>query len=332
MNNIKNINNVCIVDSAYALLLYLLYQDEDRIDDTYYFSCKGIHPSIRKNFKNFYFFPHFPHGKIEVIKYILRFKVFRYFFFPYLRKCNFFAQDHVPFARYIIGNNNYTLLEEAKTMFTFFYKVGMITNSNRIRKSLSKRAKWVSEASYSCLGNNSLCNQIIVTSDDYDKYISGKTVKMVSFKELWDRSSGRKKELILKYFNINPSLDLSSKTVILLTQTFYDDGELTEEEHYQVYKTIIDDLSLRFDKSKILIKPHPRESFDYQKKFKDVTVFNTVVPLQLLDLIGCHFECAATITSTSVETIPYELEIKWYGAKVHEKLYNRYGDFVLKEK
>ena len=148
-------------------------------------------------------------------------------------------------------------------------------------------------------------------------------------KKLWDNSPKEKKQFILNVFDINPSdiQILNSRDIILFTQQFSDDHYLTVDEQITLYKKILSN----YDQTKVIIKPHPRDSIDYKKKFPGIAVFEKIAPMQLLDLLDIHFKIAVTISSSAVLSIPYKLKIDWYGSRIHPKLLKIEGDRRLED-
>jgi hypothetical protein len=73
------------------------------------------------------------------------------------------------------------------------------------------------------------------------------------------------------------------------------------------------------DKSKLVIKPHPRESTDYSFFFPDICVFTLKIPIQLLDMLGVRFKIAYTVSSSALVSFPYKIK-KRYWAYSHPKL------------
>jgi hypothetical protein len=173
------------------------------------------------------------------------------------------------------------------------------------------------------LGNNDLCEEVIMTENKIKPYMQNKKIITISLFELWQKSLNSKKELILFIFNITNEdlILLKNKKNILFTQTFYDDGLISKEEHYRIYNKVINN----YDPASILIKTHPRETIDYKKLFHGILIFNKAIPIQLLNLLNIKFIKAITVCSSAVLSFGYDLEIDWYGTEISERLFNKLG-------
>jgi hypothetical protein len=172
-------------------------------------------------------------------------------------------------------------------------------------------------------GNNKQCNEIIITENEILPYMKDKKIKTVSLSYLWEKSPISKKQLILNIFDvISKDIELiKSKENILFTQCFVEDNYITSEERYRIYSKIVDN----YDRNTLLIKKHPRETFDYRTLFPDIPVFEKPIPMHLLDLLGVRFKKAITVSSSIVASFDYDIEIDWYGTEISEALVNRFG-------
>jgi hypothetical protein len=100
---------------------------------------------------------------------------------------------------------------------------------------------------------------------------------------------------------------------------------MTETEKIEMYRMMIKDI----DRSKLVIKPHPRESTNYTFFSPDVYVFTRKVPLQLLDMLGVRFKTAYTVSSSAIVSFPHEIEKKEFGYNIHPKLLKAYKNGLL---
>jgi hypothetical protein len=174
-------------------------------------------------------------------------------------------------------------------------------------------------AGYNRFGDNPYCKRMIITCcKESGVERDRKETELINIYALWNISSQEKQDKILFLFSLTTDdvHSLKGKDIILLTQWFSEDEFLTEREKIEMYRIMIKDI----DKSKLVIKPHPRESTDYTRFFLDVFVFTKKVPLQLLDMIGVRFKTAYTVSSSAVSSFPYEVEKKCSGYGIHPKL------------
>jgi hypothetical protein len=322
-----NYPRICIVDTVYTLLLYLLYSSEEEIKQTFFFFGDGIHESIRYNFNHHYF----KQPKIFGIKYYLHMLLFvrtvRKIRWPFLKFADLFGHDHLFFSPYIIANKYYKLIEDGPHSFEVQWSVKAQSDYNIFWQEKKIKRKFLSRFFGNLyghsLGNNILCTELIITENKLMPYMEGKKITVISPYSLWEHASELKKEIILKSYNItkNDIELLRSRPNVLFTQQFADDGFIDWDEQYRIYKKIIS----RYNTNSILIKTHPRETSDYKKIFSDVLVFDKPIPIQLLDIIGIRFKKAITVSSTSVMSFTHKLEIDWYGHEISDMLMKTKG-------
>lgn len=148
-------------------------------------------------------------------------------------------------------------------------------------------------------------------------------VEYINIKGLWNKKTESEKNEILNILNVDKAKikQLNEKSIILFTQPLSEDNVLTESEKISLYKNIIS----KYELSKLVIKPHPREKTDYSKYFPEITVFSETYPSEVLDVLGVNFDKAVTLFSTSVFSYPKE-NVDFYGTKIHPKLLSRFGN------
>ena len=76
----------------------------------------------------------------------------------------------------------------------------------------------------------------------------------------------------------------------------------------------------------MIIKTHPRDTFNYQKYFPQIAVFNKPVNIQLLSLFDISIEKAITIYSSSVYELPENVKLDWFGPDIHPNIKKYTGD------
>jgi hypothetical protein len=236
----------------------------------------------------------------------------------FLKKADFFVQDHLSFSDYIISNSSYALLEDGPYCFQAFVPQFRTPSKNILFRLLTDKKKQRS------FGNNKQCNKIVITEDDEIlPYMKDKEIITVSLSSLWEKSSITKKQLILDIFNVtdNDIEMIKSRENILFTQPFVEDHIITAEERCRIYSQIVGN----YDRSTLLIKKHPRETFDYKTLFPDIPVFEKPIPMHLFNLLGLRFEKAITVFSSAVASFDYDIEIDWYGTEISEALINKFG-------
>jgi hypothetical protein len=337
---LQKFNRSCISPSAFALLLYLLISSENEIKNTYYFFEYAVSETIRKKFTNYYYYDSlkylyvrkgnkYRYGHVKFVFLILTVRLGHLIRWPFLRKAKIFAMDYTFFAQSLIGNKKYVQLEDAPNSYKIIMenKLWMSKIDNFWKERVLKRkilSLIFGEAYGHEMGNNELCSEIVMTSDECFPSIKKEKIRMVSISDLWRNSSDSKKNLILSIYDI---LDediklIKSKKYILLTQAFSRDGIITEEEQGVIYSKII----ANYDSHSILIKTHPRDIFDYKQIFPNVSIFEKNVPFQLFDLLGVQFEKVITVNSTAATLFTYQLDIDWYGSEISESIIKALGN------
>ncbi|OOF36525.1 glycosyltransferase family 52 [Rodentibacter heidelbergensis] len=148
-------------------------------------------------------------------------------------------------------------------------------------------------------------------------------VEFINIKELWNKKTEDEKNKIFHLLNVDKYKlnQLNGKSTVLFTQPLSEDNILSESEKISLYKDIIS----KYEPSKLVIKPHPREKTDYSKYFPEITVFNETYPSEILDVLGVNFDKAVTLFSTAVFSYSKE-NVDFYGTKIHPKLLARFGN------
>lgn len=322
---------VLISNSVYNFFIYLLYSTETEIKQTFYFVGEGIPRSITDNLVQHYYYTE--DTKFKKSKYWKLFiKIFAVLRWPFLVNASLYGLDHYWF---IIGNRYYTYIEDAPNIFSLYtkghklYKIQVLFWEKKSALIQFMYKLVFGGVYHRNVANNHQCIRIIQTQNDYVDYLKGKEIVVIDTKEYWDKASEAKKTLILSFFNITQAdVDvIKSKKTIIFTQPFVTDNFLTEEEHVEVYDKIL----ANYDPKEVIIKPHPRDAINYKKYFPAMLLFEKPVPMQLFDLLDIKFETAATVSSTAIVSIPYDIKIDWYGSKIHPKILKEYGDIKLED-
>lgn len=86
---------------------------------------------------------------------------------------------------------------------------------------------------------------------------------------------------VLEFFGITKQISLPKDCTLLLTQQFANLGQLTFEDHIQIYQYLID-FYLEGDCRRIMLKPHPDDIMYYSKLFPEIGILNGNFPAELL--------------------------------------------------
>ncbi len=327
----KQISRVCIVDTVYTLLFYYLNCSIDEFNNTFFFVSKGLPNSIIKKLPKYHFFKK---KKNFLSRFLFRLglRFFSRFRWSFLRKKPIYGSDHLTFSAGIIGNRKYILLEDGPFIASYYFNYSFY--QKKIKQRGSKTKNFFVDILFGPtflrpFGENDQCKKIIFSNNDTHSALIGKDICINSFEQLWDDASTEKKEKILELFDINNNdIDfLSTKPIIIFTQTFFIDNTLSEDEQVRIYGKIIN----QYPEEQILLKVHPRDPIDYSFYFPDIAIFKKILPMQLLNLLGVKFKKAVTVSSSSVLSFPYEIEIDWIGTKIHPKLEAAIGDIQLSD-
>ena len=139
-------------------------------------------------------------------------------------------------------------------------------------------------------------------------------LNLVNIPEMWNNSSQVKRDNILKLFDITEEeLNMySNKDVILLTQAAWQ-GKSTDDM-IEMYREMLKP----YDKSRVVIKRHPRETMDYEDFFPGYDIITKAFPMELFSLVGIRFKVALTYNSTAIFSFPYDLE-----RVIYDKTFNK---------
>ena len=317
---------VCITGTIYSLFLYLLISSEQQIKDTFYFFGDPIPYHVQKNFKYYYSFKRgLKLWERRILKIYLR--LFSRFKWNFLNEAEIYAQDHFWFSPGIIGNRDYTLLEDAPLIASRFYGTEIYTKQKTSNKKLSSFFYGPLFQKY--MGISNQCTKIILTKPDNAPYLKGKELSLSSIDLLWDKCNEQKRKLILSIFNVTQTdIDLlKKKSKIFFSQPFFNDKFMSKEEHINLFKSVLAD----YDSQEVILKVHPRDLIEYENYFPKILIFKKPIPMQLFNLLGIKFTSAITFFSTAALSFPYDIEIDWRGTKVHKNLLNHFGDLKLSD-
>ena len=173
---------------------------------------------------------------------------------------------------------------------------------------------------YDGFGTHPNVKEIYLTKNEgYCDLIKDKVI-VKELGELINSIDEDNKNKILKIFNADEifKLNIKKTDVLLLTEPFSENFELTIEEEMRINKEIIS----KYEPDQIVIKPHPREKKDYSKYFPNIRVITTKFPLELFDLMGIEFKKITTVNSSA--TLNFKnVEVEFYDGKISNEHINR---------
>ena len=324
-------SRVCIVDTTYTLFFYCLNYPVEEIKSTFFFVGEGLLKSLREKLPYYHYFKK---RKNIFHRFLLRLKLrlFSRLYWPFLKNTPICGEDHLTYSSGIIGNKKYTLLEDAPFIASLYFS--SLAHKKNIKQRRFKLKNFLINSLFGpvflkAFGESAQCKELIFSQKDYSPSLERQKIVVNPLYDLWSNSSIEKKEYILNLFDINEKniTFLSSKSIILFTQPLVTDKVLSEQEQVEMYGKII----RQNPQQDILLKPHPRDHIDYTLYFPDIEIFNKPIPFQLLDLLNIRFKKAITISSSSVLSFSYDIEIEWIGTKIHPKLEAYYGEIKCPE-
>lgn len=313
----------CIIDTPYALFLYLLMCNDGDWDRTVFFVGSGIDETCLKHVKKVV---HFSSNyddyatHTQLLKAKLRALFYR---LKYISHTKLYAQDHLVFSSQLIGRNKYVHIEDAPGFYSFKHaEVSPIPT--RLRPMLRRLLYWGPVVGQS-FGRNKYCIDRWVTElEDLNSPILREVhCTLLNLKQLWNSASEVKKQYINEVFGLNDAIiqSLRRYQTIIFTQPFAEDG-LALEDIAPILKPYIE----RYQSEGVVIKPHPRDHMDWNKAFPDMPLLTLRTPMQILNVLGVEYKRAITFYSTAISSLNPETEIIWLGTEVVPKLYVQMGD------
>lgn len=315
------VTHVCICLSIYALLQYVLLMQEDVVKNhTCYFMSEHIRESVSDKL---------PTIRLDQGSGITKrfYKITRNFFsrikYPFINQAAIYAQDH-GFLIAIIGKNHYSLLSDGPRFLTYTHSIDTYIKKDKMRHTLRGFLESIlyGEITLYPMARGKQCDKIFLTEEEDAKVCYNKPVQVDSLVQLWNASTSSKKQFILSLFDIADS-DVSllkSRPIMFMSQPIIEDYGLSESE----YVSLLSAIFTRYDQRKLIVKTHPRDTFQFKKYFPDVIVFEKPINIQLLVLCDICPRKAITICSSSVEAFPDNTEIDWYGVDCHPKIQAHY--------
>lgn len=321
----KWVRRVCIVDSAYSLLLYFMLSSIDEINATFFVWGNGVPEKTRDFFKKKSVFiindPKDTRWRPKSIRSFLwqlyYYYIGSYIDYPFLKKkdITYWGHDHLFYAPYFIHGNKYNAIEDG----LLNYNPQPESSSHPFLKKMLFGGPLAIRQNYRF--QQSTCEKEYLTGIIKDAPCMKSSKAIVkSLQQLWNEQEEIKKNIICSYYDLTSEEinKLKQYNVVVLTQPFSEDRDLTEEEKIEMYRKQISTIGNR----KIVIKPHPREVTNYNLYFPDTFVFNKKIPMELLNLLGVNFSVAYTICSTSAFNVSGSV-VMW-GTEVNEKLLKKY--------
>lgn len=319
MRKIK-IKNVAVLSGNYNLFLFLLICPTWKssliiIDESNYRINTNVYKKIKNEVNDFYIFKRIEYKKNCLKYYIEKFKLLIFLTkkgYYFIQNLKIYGIDHEEYS--FFKNKGYFILEDGLVNYLSFRK-----NNYQFIKNILK----LNFPFYKPYGYSKKVRKIYLTGITKIPLQLKEKVEIIDIKKIWFEKTPKERSEILRIFEVPKKL--REKKYILFTQPLSEDKLLTEEEKINLYKKIIE----KYDLELLVIKPHPREQTDYLKIFSQITIMNMEIPAILLKLLNFKFKRAITIFSTAVFNLERDIEIDFYGTRVHPKLLEKWGDSDL---
>lgn len=274
--NFNEIDTVLVVGSAYSIYFYLSLVDT-KVERTLLVCAEGVPNKIVNKFNNRIVFNELRPGLLKFIdfsKVITLFFWLRCKFFKKIDNIDFYGVDHLFYSPILKLPKNYTLIEDGLINYIFPNK----KNPFIYRLLLGKQ-----------FGTSNKCKVI---------YLSGLRNLPDSIKDKVYILKPTLTEESKKVFEIGNEVNVSEKSVILLTQPLSEDCIISEYEKIAIYKKLLSDYV--DEKVKIYIKPHPREVTKYEVEFINSTIIGKEVPFEIVSSIYPSEITLLTLFSSSI--------------------------------
>lgn len=321
------IKNICLVDTPFALSLYLLKMPLDEIMCTKFITSGSISKMVTDMLPN-RCIVYENYEPSTTWQNLLKVRIDRFIRFPYIYWSKVYAQDHLSLSAQVIGKKQYTLIADTPNGFYNWsvcaYQPHDFPIGSTWRSKIKNMLVYGGTMFGKMYGTNNQCVQrwLVGEGEENTVYVKGRTYEIVDVQDLWEKASFEKKILIQSIFHVSDDLLNKAKEAdtIILTQPFREDCSLSDEEFINIYKPYIN------QETKVVIKPHPRDKFDWEKNFPNTIVLRTPAPMQLLNYMGVRPQCAITVCSTSIYAMPENVKRLMLGTKINKKILDTYGE------
>lgn len=303
-----------MVETVYTLFLYLILVGESVFNHTFFFCSDALSEFVRCKLPHYYCFK-LPRCRWK--RWI--FRIWLYYTvplrFPFIKRSNIYGGDNYLFSSGIASSHDLILLEDGLSNYS-------LIPANRLLYKL-RRILMGQIAAEGCGGVSPTVKKIMLTGLlPIPKQIQDKT-EIISVIDRWNGLSPSYRARILGLFNCSTEEleEISSYQNILFTQPMVEDGLITLEDELNLYRTLLVDC----DQSKLLIKVHPRDTLDFSKYFPEAKVWHSLLPMELVSLLGIRFQEVYTVFSTAALSLPYKTHIHFMGTSVHSNLLRMRG-------
>lgn len=270
-------------------------------ESTFFFVSKGVAKSVRDNLPFVKYIPSFQLNKIGGFFYHIYIYVYILLYMK-IRKIPkglpTFGHDFLKWSDYFVhSTQEFYLLEDGVGNYLYPVKFSKKYKENGFYRFLVKTLPMFTLP----FGLSSNVRRIYLTGImEIPDVIKGKA-EIVNIDVLWNRlSDSQKKGILYVYATDTKEIDellSTSRSTLLLTQCFSEDGVWSEHEKISNYMKLLQDYSM----DDVIIKTHPREKTNYKSFFPNALVVTSPIPFQLLNLLlDLKIKTAITYNSTAI--------------------------------
>ena len=308
---VKKHKNICLVTTVYSFFLYLLIKGYNE-DDIYIFTA-WFPKEVSKNVKHIQMPPVIFRGKkfaelnsisgiykniIGFFKYFYGYFKLRILLFIKTFNCDVEVYGHAqtPFSYIFFENENSNIIEDGVSNYSA--EITETHNINPIIDTLLHICGIYFLTVGECYGSHKNIKNVYLTHERNHPLIKDK-VKIINIKEFWNNLSNKNQDKILEIFNVNiEGIDFNKKTALLLTEPLSESGVISieEEDEINIYNEIID----KFDDYQIIIKPHPRDTKNFEKIFPNMKIIDKHFPVEILTLININPTVVCSVVSAAL--------------------------------
>lgn len=320
---------VCVVATTYSLLLYLLYQEYEKIKKTFFVFDNLFPEEIAVNIENSYRYEKI--CNCNILRELVEYRRLNRDHLPKINKnTRLFAQDHLTSQIIYLSGHPYTMIEDSSLICQNFYNSPRGIEIKKMRKTLKGLiGKYIFGDIYlRSLGDNKWAQTLLLSKDDDAAYLKDKRrIIMPPIDNcLWKTFRDEKKSLILYIMGVDKEMlsEMSGNKILLLTNPLAEGGLVTIEEQKLIYKSI----ASKYDESNLIIKTHPRDKFfDYREMFPKSLIIDKIFPSEMFSLLNVDIEKVVTLFSSAVNPFLGKIPVDWYGA-VGKKLKKAMGYYL----
>ena len=209
----------------------------------------------------------------------------------YVRQNNvpIMGHDFLSISKYFV-NPNFTVLEDGLANYCDY---DYVTKQKKAQYFIDDGHEYVP------FGYDKMISKIYLTGKMAIPHELQPKVELVNLKSLWLEQSDERRRELLNIFSFPmeqfQSAAFSKRDQLLLTQNFHDLGFLSLDEQIDIYKSIL----LNYDRERIIIKPHPLDTIEYDKYFPEYMILARHFPIEMFELLGITIERTISINSSA---------------------------------